>query len=75
MVQREHYYLIELPRFTPTMSDPVELPTIEEMRWWPLHELAATTEVVNPVRLPAIVEGYLRDGAPSDPDSLPFLDD
>lgn len=75
VVQREHYYAIELPKFTPTMTDPVELRTIEEMRWWPLHELAGTSEVVNPVRLSAIVEGYLRNGAPSDPDNLPFQKD
>lgn len=71
--QREHYYAIELPKFTPTMNDPVERLSVDEMRWWTQRELAEAREECKPRRLVAMVATYLRDGPPTDPDALPFL--
>ncbi len=41
-------------------------------RWWPLDELAATTETVYPLGLASLVAGLLADGAPPRPVELPW---
>ena len=75
VLQREHYYVLALDKFTPHMTDPVELKSTEELRWWTLPELEATQEPLNPTQLAAIITRYLRDGAPPNPEAMPFLPD
>ncbi len=41
-------------------------------RWWPLDELAATTETVYPLGLASLVAGLLAGGAPPRPVELPW---
>lgn len=73
--QREHFYLLELPRFTPVMTDPEELLSVDQMRWWTQAELDAPQERVVPPSLGSLVTGYLLNGPPADPDALQFRHD
>ena len=68
--QREQYHLIEVPKFTPRMSDPVESRTVDSLRWWTLRELSETRERLTPALLERIVSAYVRDGAPREPVAL-----
>ena len=68
--QREQYHLIEVPKFTPRMSDPVESKTVDALRWWTIRELCETRERLTPALLPSIVSAYVRDGAPREPIAL-----
>jgi len=60
--QREEYYVVQVARFEPRMSDAVERQALERFRWWPLAELVQATEGVTPRCLSKIVEKYLADG-------------
>jgi 8-oxo-dGTP pyrophosphatase MutT (NUDIX family) len=62
--QRERYYVVEVHKFEPKMSDPIESRSIDCMRWWSEHELAGARVRVTPLSLARIVASYLRDGAP-----------
>lgn len=68
--QREQFYLVETPRFTPKMSDPVEAKTVDRFAWWALAELATTTETLTPLELAKLLKNYLQHGAPADPDTV-----
>jgi len=65
--QREQYHIVEVDRFEPYMSDPVECKVVDCFRWWPLAELAHATEALTPTQLPMIIDRYLREGPPPGP--------
>ena len=65
--QREQFHVVEVDRFEPFMSDPIEAKVVDCIRWWPLAELANAPERLTPPQLPAIIARYLRDGPPSGP--------
>jgi 8-oxo-dGTP pyrophosphatase MutT (NUDIX family) len=73
--QNERYYLVQVPRFEPSMTDAVEARVLQEFRWWQLAELAATRESISPISLASIVSNYLALGAPSEPLALEVLVD
>ncbi|RPJ79350.1 MAG: NUDIX domain-containing protein, partial [Acidobacteria bacterium] len=52
--QRERYHVIEIEKFAPRISDPIESKTIVCFRWWSEHELAATRERLTPLSLAEI---------------------
>lgn len=66
--QREQYRVVHLDRFEPVMSDEVEAKVFQAFRWWPIADLARTSEKVTPTTLAAILDAYLSAGAP---DPLP----
>jgi len=63
--QYERYYMVEVERFEPEMSDAVEARTVDLLRWWSLAELGTTQEEVIPGSLAAIVASFMKDGAPA----------
>lgn len=67
LCQHEQYRIVEANRFEPVMSDAVEAEVLDRFRWWPVVELAETSEELVPLSLPAIVERYLSEGAPAGP--------
>jgi 8-oxo-dGTP pyrophosphatase MutT (NUDIX family) len=73
--QRERYHVIEVDKFVPVMSDPIESKTIDCFRWWPEQDLSATHESLAPLSLSAIVTKYIRDGAPREPLEIEVLVD
>ena len=67
--QSELFFVVRTPRFTPV---PTALTELEKSfttgaRWWPLAELATTTETVFPAKLAELVEAWLSHGPPSAP--------
>ena len=65
--QREQYYLIRTPAFTPAPRQSWEELNIEyvfELRWWTQTELAEAVETFAPRRLLELVRLLLRDGPP-----------
>lgn len=73
--QREEYRVVHIPRFDPIMSDPAEARVLQQFRWWPLAEMAASNETFTPLSLAEIVERYLADGAPDIPPQVEVLID
>jgi 8-oxo-dGTP pyrophosphatase MutT (NUDIX family) len=68
--QREQYYLVRTPAFTPSPRHSWEQLNAEyvfELRWWTQRELIAAHEVFAPRRLPELVRSLLRDGPPDEP--------
>ena len=65
--QREQYHIVQVARFEPQMSDPVEAKILDRFRWWPVAELAHAHERLTPDQLAAIVARYLAHGPPSTP--------
>lgn len=66
--QREQFKVIHVDLFEPVMNDEVEAKVFQAFRWWPIAELARTSERVTPKALAAILDAYLSAGAP---DPLP----
>lgn len=62
--QREQYHVVQVERFMPVISDPVEAKVLDEFRWFRLRELRDFGERVTPLSLAKIVGDYLRVGAP-----------
>ena len=73
--QREHYHIVHVDRFEPTMSDPAEAQALDQFRWWHLSEVQHTTERLAPVSLAEIVARYLTSGPPLDPPEWEVLVD
>jgi 8-oxo-dGTP pyrophosphatase MutT (NUDIX family) len=66
--QREQYHIICMDRFEPQMYDLVEARSLDRFRWWPVADLAQSTERLTPLSLSNIVLRYLR-GQPA-PETL-----
>ena len=64
--QREQYHVVNVARFEPRMSDPLEMQVVECFRWWPVVELAHATERLTPLALAEILARYLKEGPPRD---------
>jgi hypothetical protein len=67
--QRERWFTARVAHFVPdgrglTAEEREEL---GEWRWWSVSELAATSEVLVPRALAALLAGLLRDGPPEEP--------
>jgi 8-oxo-dGTP pyrophosphatase MutT (NUDIX family) len=73
--QREHYYVVDVDRFEPQMSDAKEARTLDRFRWWHAGELAQATERLTPLSLADIVARYLTHGAPATPPEWEVLVD
>lgn len=68
--QLERFYLVNTPRFTPTMATDLatsELMSIQEFRWWTADEIDASTETFAPRRLAELLRTLKRDGPPPHP--------
>lgn len=68
--QRERYAVVRTPRFEPAprfTADELAAEYVTGMRWWTQAELAASTELFAPRRLPELVAALLRDGPPVEP--------
>ena len=66
--QRERYLLARTRRFEPAPAAglPVEHPP-EDMRWWSRDELAVSSEVFAPRRLPELFAALIDSGPPTAP--------
>jgi ADP-ribose pyrophosphatase YjhB (NUDIX family) len=73
--QNEHYYVVHVIRFEPTMADQIEAKVLDRFRWWTVAELANATEVLTPLSLSQIVTRYLDRGAPQEPLEVEVLVD
>jgi 8-oxo-dGTP pyrophosphatase MutT (NUDIX family) len=73
--QREEYRAVHAPRFAPLMSDAAEAEVLQQFRWWPLSDMAASTERFTPLALADIVRRYLSEGAPLEPPEMEVLVD
>jgi 8-oxo-dGTP pyrophosphatase MutT (NUDIX family) len=73
--QNEHYYVVHVSRFEPTMTDPAEAKVLDRFRWWTVAELANATEALTPLSLSQIVTRYLERGAPQEPPEVEVLVD
>lgn len=62
--QHESFYLLELEKFSPVLTDEVEAEVFEGFRWWTLEEVECSSEQIAPKSLSKIVRDYLRDGPP-----------
>ena len=62
LCQRERYFMVRVPRFTPHMSDRVEVKVFQEFRWWPLLELQQTGLRLTPRSLGKIVSETIAHG-------------
>lgn len=71
--QSERYYIVQVERFVPAMSDQVEAQVVQEIRWWSMRELGSATEPVTPLALATIVSDYLANGPPREPLALELL--
>ncbi len=68
--QVERFVLVRTHRFEPAPRfTPEQLASeyVTGIRWWTQEELAASTELFAPRRLPAFVAALLRDGPPGEP--------
>jgi 8-oxo-dGTP pyrophosphatase MutT (NUDIX family) len=75
LCQTEAYYALPIPRFSPTMNDPIEGRVLQQFRWWNVSELGDATERLTPLSLPSIVSRYLAQGPPRHPVELEVLVD
>ena len=73
--QRERYFMVRVPRFTPHMSDPIEAKVFQEFRWWPLLELQQTALRLTPLALAKIVGETIARDAPTQPDGWEVVED
>lgn len=68
--QAERYYVVRTPAFEPSPRlgrAQLEAELVFGMRWWTQEELAAADVVFAPRRLPELLAGLLREGAPGEP--------
>lgn len=73
--QREHYHIVDVARFEPRMSDPVEAKVMDCFRWWPVAELATTKDRLTPISIARILADYFAHGAPVKEPKLEVLVD
>jgi 8-oxo-dGTP pyrophosphatase MutT (NUDIX family) len=71
--QREHYHVLHVDRFEPTMSDEAEASWLDRFQWWPVGDLARAQERLTPLSLAEIVQRYLTDGPPTEPLEVEIL--
>ena len=73
--QKEEYRIVHADRFHPVMTDAAEAKVLDCFRWWPIADLSRAEERLTPLSLAAILERYLRDGAPAEiPDEEVLID-
>jgi len=68
--QIETFYLVRTPRFEPTLAhqpEAVELRAFREFRWWPVEEIATSTDIFVPLRLGEYLKDLLANGVPARP--------
>ena len=75
LCQRERYHIVHVNRFQPVISDTIEAEYLEEFRWWPLVEIAQSSDRFNPLSLAEIVQKYLDHGPPQEPLEVEILVD
>lgn len=73
--QNEYYYIVNVSRFDPKMTDSTEARVLDRFRWWPVTDLMNAIEELTPVSLPQIVTRYLDLGAPEGPLEVEVLVD
>lgn len=64
LCQTESYHVVNVDKFDPVITDPVEMEVFEEFRWFSVAQLKDFSERVTPLSLAQIVEDYLRNGPP-----------
>jgi 8-oxo-dGTP pyrophosphatase MutT (NUDIX family) len=67
--QHESIFVVKTSRFEvkPTALTELEVRFTTGSRWWPLPELAATSEVVYPPGLASLIGDWMASGPPSEP--------
>ncbi|MEY4547053.1 MAG: hypothetical protein RL685_3248 [Pseudomonadota bacterium] len=73
--QSERYYVVQVGRFEPQMSDAIEAQVLQQFRWWPVSELSMAEERLTPLALATIVSEYLLHGPPHGPLETEILED
>jgi len=68
--QRERYFLVRVPHFTPRPEigwEQLNAEFVHDIRWWTLDEIDASPERFVPHRLTDRLRELLRDGVPDEP--------
>jgi 8-oxo-dGTP pyrophosphatase MutT (NUDIX family) len=73
--QSEQYYVVQIDRFEPKMSDAIEAQVLQQFRWWSVSELTKAEERLTPLALATIVSEYLTHGPPNGPLEVEVLED
>ena len=73
--QSERYYVVQIDRFEPKMSDAIEAQVLQQFRWWSVVELTKAEERLTPLALATIVSEYLMHGPPNGPLEVEVLED
>jgi len=61
--QFERYFAIHVEKFVPQMSDPIESAVLDRFRWWPVSELASSSERLTPLALAQLATCYVEGRA------------
>jgi len=64
LCQTEGYHIVQVEKFEPVISDPVEMQVFQKFHWWSLSEMKSSNERVTPLSLVKIIEDFLKYGAP-----------
>jgi 8-oxo-dGTP pyrophosphatase MutT (NUDIX family) len=73
--QQEEYHVVHVDRFEPRMSDALEMQIVDRFRWWPVGELAETSERLTPLSLAEILSRYLTHGPPAEVTDVEVISD
>jgi TDG/mug DNA glycosylase family protein len=65
--QRERYYLVRVGEHEPAPELDLTAEGVHGHRWWTLGEVGASTEVLVPRRLPALLRDLVERGPPAEP--------
>jgi 8-oxo-dGTP pyrophosphatase MutT (NUDIX family) len=75
LCQQEQFYIVQVNRFDPVMSDAVEAATLDRFYWWKVADLPHTEERLTPRSLAEILRRYLAEGAPLELPEMEILVD
>lgn len=65
--QRETFVLVRVPAFEPAPRPALAEEGVEEIRWWTLDEIEASSATFAPRRLAALLRDLLESGPPGKP--------
>jgi ADP-ribose pyrophosphatase YjhB (NUDIX family) len=65
--QRETFVVVRVPAFEARSTPELAFEGVEDIRWWTLEEIEASSETFAPRRLAALLRELLESGPPPDP--------
>jgi ADP-ribose pyrophosphatase YjhB (NUDIX family) len=65
--QRETFVLVRVPAFEAWPTPELAVEGVEDIRWWTLEEIEASSQTFAPRRLATLLRDLLANGAPPEP--------